>query len=103
MRSRWYRFSPGEGLVHHCDCCTPAQVIDHPRRFAGMGLTVTQKRVLDFLRDFHATHGFSPTMKEICAVMEWNSKSQPFAIIEALEERGWIAREPGKERGISLL
>ena len=76
-----------------------------------VGLTPKQQQVYDFLRVYHKTNGYYPSVREIAAgridgqqmLEERTSTSSIRRQMSALKERGWISVMPGKARSITLL
>lgn len=67
------------------------------------GMTLSQHRVLVFLRDYIAVHGIAPTLEEIRAGTERKSRSQVHYLLLELEQRGRIRRVKNRERSIELV
>ena len=75
-------------------------------------MTRRQKQCLDFIKGFIARKGRGPTMSEIMKGLGLVSKSYPFRLVRALEERGEIfvgplnsyynGTNPINHRGISI-
>ena len=65
-----------------------------------MNLTPKQLRVLDFVKTFRETQGFSPTMQEIADELGV-SKVTVFEHVEALVTKGALERDPNKARSLS--
>lgn len=61
------------------------------------------RRVLAFLRDFTAEHGYPPSMAEVGAAVGLTSTSSVARQLGVLETRGYIKRDPGKPRAITIL
>lgn len=66
-------------------------------------LTKRQKAVLDCIEDFIREKGYGPTVREICAILGLSSPSTVHVHLKALEEKGYIKRDPLKSRSISLV
>lgn len=64
-------------------------------------LTESQKRIYLFLKE-RAQYGIPPSVREICAATGLKSTSTVHAHLCALEEAGYIEREAGLNRSISL-
>ena len=64
-----------------------------------MNLTPKQLRILDFIRTYRQTQGFSPTMQEIADEFEV-SKVTVFAHVEALVTKGALERDANKARSL---
>ena len=60
-------------------------------------LSDKQKKVYDFLVKEMAS-GFPPTVREICAATEIRSTSTVHAVLNALEEEGYIIRDAKSSR-----
>ena len=65
-------------------------------------LTKKQKAVLECIEDCIAKKGYGPTMREICAEIGLSSPSTVHVHLKALEEKGYIERDPLKSRSIML-
>lgn len=68
-----------------------------------MQLTDRQQAVLDYLRQHVATHGRPPTLWEVAEAFGLTSPNGVAKHLQALAEKGFIALEPGRARGIRLL
>lgn len=68
-----------------------------------MSLTDRQQAVLDYLRQHVATHGRPPTLWEVAEAFGLASPTGVAKHLQALAEKGFIALEPGRARGIRLL
>ena len=66
-----------------------------------MNLTPKQLRILQLVRDWRVTHGFSPTMQELANELGI-SKVTVFEHVEALIKKGALVREPNKARSLSI-
>jgi repressor LexA len=64
------------------------------------GLTFQQRKCLTFLRAYIERNGMSPSYEEIAGAMGVASKGRVFQLINQLEQRGKIARLPGRSRSI---
>ncbi len=67
------------------------------------GLTEQQQKVLAFVEEFAGTKGFPPTLREIGQAVGLNNITAVRGHLLALEKKGYIAKEPDKARGISLI
>lgn len=65
-------------------------------------LTKKQKAVLECIEDCVAKKGYGPTVREICAEIGLSSPSTVHVHLKALEEKGYIERDPLKSRSIML-
>lgn len=66
------------------------------------GLTERQAAVLAYIRDYQATSGYPPTLREIGAHMGIRSTNGVTDHLRALEKKGAISRADMKSRGITL-
>ncbi|RJQ20272.1 MAG: repressor LexA [Nitrospiraceae bacterium] len=64
-------------------------------------LTVKQKKILDFLREYAQKHGYPPTVREIGERFEilWAAARMH---LKAIEKKGFIKINPAKSRGIEI-
>ncbi|MBI5467417.1 MAG: transcriptional repressor LexA [Candidatus Kerfeldbacteria bacterium] len=65
-------------------------------------LPKTKQKVLQFLKDYIAEHGYAPTLTEIAKHLDVSALSTVHEHLQFLQERGFIDRLEGEERGISL-
>ena len=65
-----------------------------------MNLTPKQLRILEFVRTYRESEGFSPTMQEIANEFGV-SKVTVFEHVEALVAKGALVRDPNKARSLS--
>lgn len=68
-----------------------------------MDITRKQFLVLDYIKKFIATHGYSPTVREICAGLCLKSPSTVHDHIKKLVLKGVLTINPTKSRTIELL
>lgn len=68
-----------------------------------MTLTDRQQAVLDYLRSYTAQKGCPPTLWEIAEAFGLASPNGVAKHLRALAEKGFVALEPGRARGIRLL
>ena len=66
-----------------------------------MNLTKRQKEILDFIRSYRAENGISPTQREIRERFKLSSFGTVQKHLKRLEEKGALAREWNRSRGIS--
>ncbi|NVN90545.1 MAG: transcriptional repressor LexA [Desulfuromonadales bacterium] len=66
-------------------------------------LSPRQNDVFDFLREFLGSQGYSPTLREIARHLNISGTVAVVRHLEALEKKGWIKRQPGAFRTISLI
>ncbi len=66
-------------------------------------LTPRQKEILDFIREYRAEHGISPTLSEIKLKFRFKSNSAAHQHVAALQRKGFLKKLPYQTRAISLL
>ena len=66
-------------------------------------LTVRQREVLSFLIRFLTERGYPPTVREIAHHLGLKGPRSPKKRLDALEEKGYIRRRPGKSRAIEVM
>ena len=66
-----------------------------------MNLTRRQKDILDFIRSYRERHGISPTQREIRENFGLSSFGTVQKHLKRLEEKGALARQWNRSRGIS--
>ena len=59
--------------------------------------------MLDFIKEYSAKHGQSPSLNELCFVMGDRSTSTIRHGLARLEKQGKIKRRPGTHRSIVIL
>lgn len=67
-----------------------------------MHLTDTQRRLLDFLREHIARHGYPPSQMEIARAFGFRQNRSARYHLEALAQAGLIELSAGRARGIRL-
>jgi len=67
------------------------------------GLTKTQDRVFNFLKDFLGKKGFPPTLREIASHFGLKGPKGPQKTLHILERKGYIRKTPGGSRAIEIL
>ena len=65
-------------------------------------ITKRQQAVLDNIEKHIREKGFGPTVREVCQDLGLSSPSTVHVHLQALEEKGFIKRDPLKSRSISL-
>jgi len=68
----------------------------------GSYLTKRQKEILDFIRGFTESKGFSPTHKEICEEFGYSSYGTVHKHLKLLEQKGFLRRHWNQKRGVEL-
>jgi repressor LexA len=66
-------------------------------------MTKTEKETYDAIKDFIQTHGYSPTIRELCQITGKKSTSTISARLLNLQMKGYITTEEGKSRTIKIL
>ena len=66
-------------------------------------LTTKQKETLQTLKKFIATHGYPPTVRELCKELDLNSPATIHFHLKKLAEKGYIKKASSKNRTIELL
>ncbi len=69
---------------------------------SGFGLTMRQRELMDFIRQFHEANNISPSYDEMMVAVGLRSKSGVHRLITALEERGHLMRIPNRARCLIL-
>lgn len=65
-------------------------------------ITRRQQAVLDCIEDCVREKGYGPTVREVCQALGLSSPSTVHVHLKALEEKGFIKRDPLKSRSIAL-
>ena len=66
-------------------------------------LTKRQKDVLNFVKEFMVSHGYPPTVREICDKLGLSSPATAHTHLSQLELKGYIKKSENKNRAIELL
>ena len=66
-------------------------------------LTARQREVLSFLIRFLNERGYPPTVREIALHFGLKGPKSPKKRLDALEEKGYIRRRPGKSRALEVV
>ena len=66
-------------------------------------LTNRQNDVLDYIKNFVATHGYPPTVREIGKALGLNSPATIQSHITALETKGYIKKTNSKYRSLEIV
>ncbi|MFV0461131.1 MAG: transcriptional repressor LexA [Actinomycetales bacterium] len=67
------------------------------------GLTMRQRRVLDYIRRSVASRGYPPSMREIGQAVGLTSPSSVSHQLSTLERKGYLRRDPNRPRAIELV
>ena len=62
-----------------------------------------QQEILAFLKSEILSHGYPPTVREICDAVHLKSTSSVHSHLESLEKNGYIRRDPTKPRAIEIV
>jgi len=66
-------------------------------------LSERQQEILDFLTAFTAKNGYPPSVRDIGAAVGLSSSSTVHSHLSALEDKGYIKRDPSSARAISVI
>ena len=66
-------------------------------------ITAKQAETLTFIKKYMVSHGFPPSVREICKGMNLSSPATVHAHLKELEKKGLIRKETNKFRTIELL
>lgn len=66
-------------------------------------LTFSQEVVLCSIKKYYKEHLETPTLSEICEMVDLSAKSTVHAHLQNLKEKGYIDIEPKQKRGIIIL
>ena len=72
------------------------------RRYPMEATTKRQQAVLNVIEQCIREKGYGPTVREICQVLNLSSPSTVHVHLRALEDKGYIKRDPLKSRSIAL-
>ena len=67
-----------------------------------MKLTKREESVVQFIRDFIATHGHSPSIREICDGLGLKSPGSLYKVLKSLEGKDILIMDGGRRRTIRL-
>lgn len=62
-----------------------------------------ERRVYHYLLDFLATHSYQPSVRDIARRFRIRSTKSVSALLSSLAVKGYIRREAGRSRGVTLL
>lgn len=65
--------------------------------------TEAEQRVLRAIEALIDRDGMAPTVRQLAAHCGYANHGMVAALIDRLEERGWLSRTPGRARGLVLL
>ena len=66
-------------------------------------LTKRQSEVLNFIKEFMVSHGYPPTVREICNSLGLSSPATAHSHLAQLESKGYIKKNSNKNRALELL
>ena len=66
-------------------------------------VTKRQKEILEFLKKYISEKGFPPTVREIGSAVGLSSTASVYFQLKALEDKGYIKRDPAKNRCIEIV
>ena len=66
-------------------------------------LTSQQEKLLDKIKQYVVSHGFAPTVRELCKEMDLSSTATVQVHLNNLEKKGYIRKEDSKNRTIEIL
>ncbi len=58
--------------------------------------------VLNYINEYNAEYGYSPTVREICAELNIKSTASAYYYIEKLTEGGHLSKSPNKNRAVNI-
>ena len=65
-------------------------------------MTPKQKKVYDYIDSFWNNNGYGPSQDEIAKHMNFNSRSQAYAMTTNLIDQGFLKKKPGKIRSLEV-
>lgn len=65
-----------------------------------VALTDKQRAVYDWIVDYCESHGYSPTIRELCAAFGFDSPNGAMCHIRPLAKKGWVRWTPHRSRTI---
>lgn len=66
-------------------------------------LTDRQKEILECIKKNLQEKGYPPTVRELCAMSHQKSTANVHTILNILEKKGYIRRDPTKQRAIEII
>lgn len=58
--------------------------------------------VLEYINEYNAEYGYSPTVREICAKLSIKSTASAYYYIEKLTDEGLLSKSPNKNRAVNF-
>ena len=66
-------------------------------------MSAKQQEILEYIKESILKRGYPPAVREICQAVHLKSTSSVHSHLAALEEKGYIRRDPTKPRTIEIL
>lgn len=66
-------------------------------------LTARQDQVLHAVRDYHAAHGYAPTVRELCALLGCRSTQTVQKHLNTLQRKGRLTRAGSRCRTLRVV
>lgn len=66
-------------------------------------ISAKQQEILEYIKKVTLSRGYPPAVREICQAVSLKSTASVHAHLSALEERGYIRRDPSKPRAIEII
>ena len=66
-------------------------------------ITAKQQEILEYIKNTILNKGYPPAVREICEAVHLKSTSSVHSHLAALEEKGYIRRDPTKPRTLEIL
>ena len=58
--------------------------------------------VLNYINEYNAEYGYSPTVREICAKLNIKSTASAYYYLEKLSGEGYLSKSPNKNRAVNF-
>lgn len=72
-------------------------------RSTKLGLTKSQLKCFDVIKNFIEKNRYSPSVREVAELMNMTGVSNVHRLIKELERRGWIRSSPKMRRSIQII
>ena len=66
-------------------------------------LTAKQQEILEYIKNTILKKGYPPAVRDICEAVKLKSTSSVHSHLSALEEKGYIHRDPTKQRPLCFM
>ncbi|HEX6967562.1 MAG TPA: transcriptional repressor LexA, partial [Micromonosporaceae bacterium] len=76
--------------------------VDPPTDLATAELSARQQRIMQFIRDWVARHGYPPSVREIGEAVGLVSPSSVAYQLKELEKKGYLRRDPNRPRAVDV-